>query len=51
MINDGSNEIGKSIQPVITKCDPNGSKLDMDVIRFNLDKQLMNHVKNLKTQA
>lgn len=51
MINADSLEIGKSIQPVLTKCDPTDSKLDIEVTRYNLDQQLQNHINILEAQA
>lgn len=37
MINADSNEIGQSIQPILTKADPGDNKLDIEVTRYTLD--------------
>lgn len=51
MINVDGNTIGKSIQPILTKCDPSDTKFDIDVTRFVLDQQIQNHLTTMKTQA
>lgn len=51
MISQDYNELGKSIQPVLTKCDPADSEFDIDILRNNLMQQLQNYVTNLETQS
>lgn len=51
MINEDCLALGKSIQPVLTKCDPSDQDFDIEVVRSNLMLQLENYTNKLETQA
>lgn len=51
MINSDVRDIGRSIAPIITKCEPGDDKIDMDMTRYTLDQQIENHISQLEKQA
>lgn len=40
MINEDCLKLGKSIQPILTKCDPSDQDFDIEVVRSTLMLQL-----------